>query len=78
MLVNGSELLDRRSQCGAFASYYEDLAAPKNHPNFGQEYLDSPISQEAVIGEITMLKPDELILIDKKRSFSSNKISKIG
>ena len=49
MLMNGTELKDRRSQCGAFASYYEDMAAPKNHPNFSQEYLDSATLQKAVI-----------------------------
>ena len=47
--MNGTELKDRRSQCGAFASYYEDMAAPKNHPNFSQEYLDSATLQKAVI-----------------------------
>ena len=56
MLMNGSELKDRRSQCAAFASYNEDLAALKNHPNFSQEYLDSATLQEAVIEEITRLK----------------------
>ena len=69
MLMNGTELKDTRSQCGAFASYYEDLAAPKNHPNFSQEYLDSATLQEAVIEEITRLKPDELIPIDEEEVF---------
>ena len=69
MLMNGSELKDRRSQCGAFASYYEDLAAPQNHPNFSQEYLDFATLQETVIEEITRLKPDELILIDEEEVF---------
>ena len=69
MLMNGTELKDTRSQCGAFASYYEDLAAPKNHPNFSQEYLDSATLQEAVIEEITRLKPDELIPIDEEEIF---------
>ena len=69
MLMNGSELKDRRSHCAAFASYNEDLAALKNHPNFSQEYLDSATLQEAVIEEITRLKPDELILIDEEEVF---------
>ena len=66
MLMNGTELKDSRSQCGSFTSYYEDLAAPKNHPNFSQEYLDSATLQEAAIEEITRLKPDELIPIDEE------------
>ena len=78
MLMNGTELKDTQSQCGAFASYYEDLAAPKNHPNFSQEYLDSATLQEAVIEEIIRLKPDELIPIDEEEVFSSHKISKFG
>ena len=67
--MNGTELKDRQSQCGAFASYYEDLAAPKNHPNFSQEYLDSATLQEAGIEESIRLKPDGLIPIDEEEVF---------
>ena len=71
MLMTGLELKDRRSQCGTFASYNEDLAAPNNHPNFSQECLNSATLQKAVIEEITRLKPDELILIDEEDVFQA-------
>ena len=61
LLLNGSELRDSQSQCGAFASYFEDLAASKAHPNFSQEYLDSAKFQERVIDEITEKNPDKLV-----------------
>ena len=76
--MNGTELKDRRSQCGALSSYYEDLAAPKNHPNFSQEYLDYATLQEAVIEEITRLKPDELIPIDEEEVFLAIKSLNLG
>ena len=52
----------------AFASYFEDLAAPKAHPNFSQEYLDSAKFQEGVVDEITEQNPDELV------PFSENEV----
>ena len=78
MLMNGTELKDTRTQCGAFASYYEDLAAPKNHPNFSQEYLDSATLQEAAIEEITRLNPDELIPIAEEDVFLAIKSLNLG
>lgn len=68
LLLNGSELRDSQSQCGAFASYFEDLATPKAHQKFSQEYLDSAKFQERVIEEITEKNPDELV------PFSENEV----
>ena len=73
MLLNGKELNDCQNQCGAFAAYFEDLAAPKAHPNFSQEYLDSAIVQESLIDEITKLNPDELILVSGDEVFTAIK-----
>ena len=73
MLLNGKELNDCQNQCGAFAAYFEDLAAPKAHPNFSQEYLDSAIVQESLIDEITKLNPDELILVSGEEVFTAIK-----
>ena len=73
MLLNGKELNDCQNQCGAFAAYFEDLAAPKAHPNFSQEYLDSAIVQESLIDEITKLNPDELILVSEDEVFTTIK-----
>ena len=64
---------DCQNQCGAFAAYFEDLAAPKAHPNFSQEYLDSAIVQESLIDEITKLNPDELILVSGDEVFTAIK-----
>ena len=38
--VNDGEINDPRQQCSAFAGYFEDLAIPKNHTDFDQEYLE--------------------------------------
>ena len=62
--VNNAELTDGQKQCGAFAAYFEELATPKVHPNFYQEYLDT-IFQETITEEITNQYPDELVLFDE-------------
>ena len=38
--VDDEEVNDPKKQCGAFATYFEDLAIPKEHPDFDEEYLD--------------------------------------
>ena len=69
LLLNRSELTDSQSQCGAFASYFEDLEVPKDHPNFIQEYLNSAKLQEKLIDGITEQNPDELVPISGNEVF---------
>lgn len=40
MTVGDKEVNDPKQQSGAFPSYFEDLAMPKEHPDFDEEYLD--------------------------------------
>lgn len=48
--VNGSELTDPDAQRSAFALYYEDLAVPKDHPNFEHDMLTlNDLQYEALI-----------------------------
>lgn len=79
LIVNGVEIADSSEQCRSFANYFEDLAIPKNHPDFNQEYLEAALFQEVAIEEITKQNPDELILINEEevlvaiRSLNSGK-----
>ncbi|MEW8545343.1 MAG: reverse transcriptase family protein, partial [Candidatus Thiodiazotropha sp.] len=63
--VCGDEIGEVGQQCEAFAAYFEDLAVPKTHPEFDQEYLDLTLHQLDLIQELTLLEPDSLPIIDE-------------
>ena len=58
--VNDGEINDPRHQCSAFAGYFEDLAMPKNHPDFDQEYLDLTHHQLDIMQELCEHNPDSM------------------
>ncbi|MCG8097222.1 MAG: reverse transcriptase family protein [Candidatus Thiodiazotropha endolucinida] len=73
LVVNGSEITDNYSQCRAFAGYFEDLAAPKDHPDFNQDYLETAMFQETIIEKIHEQFPDELIPIAEQEVLTAIK-----
>ena len=58
--VNDGEINDPRHQCSAFAGYFEDLAMPKNHSDFDQEYLDLTHHQLDIMQELCEHNPDSM------------------
>ena len=58
--VNDGEINGPRQQCSAFAGYFEDLAIPKNHPDFDQEYLDLTHHQLDIMQELCEHNPDSM------------------
>ena len=59
--MNSVELTDGQSQCGAFVAYFEDLAAPKAHHKFDQEYLDAAVFQVSVTDELVLIDENEML-----------------
>ena len=64
--VDDEEVNDPKKQCGAFATYFEDLAIPKEHPDFDEEYLDLTKFQLDLIQDLCVHNPDCMPTFNEK------------
>ena len=60
------KLTTPKKQCGAFATYFEDLAIPKEHPDFDEEYLDLTKFQLDLIQDLCVHNPDCMPTFNEK------------
>ena len=63
--VDGEDVTEPAHQCRAFGAYFEDLAAPKSHPDFDQNYLDLSLRQMDLMEELANIEPDSLPVISE-------------
>ena len=63
--VDGEDVTDPAHQCIAFGAYFKDLAAPKSHPDFDQDYLDLTLRQVDLMEELANTNPDSLPVISE-------------
>ena len=61
--VDGEDVTEPVYLCRAFGAYLEDLAAPKSHTDFDQNYLDLSLCQLDLMEELANIKPDSLPVI---------------
>lgn len=71
LLLQGEDVTDSETQRRAFASYYEDLAVPKDHPNYDEDFLELTQIQLDLIQQIN----DHVMVEETTAPFTEDEIS---
>ncbi|MES9879604.1 MAG: reverse transcriptase family protein [Sedimenticola sp.] len=66
MIVNGEETTDLPAQRSCFAAYFEDLAVPKNHDDFNEDFLNLAEVQVDLIQQIIDLQEEADVRISEE------------